>query len=107
MNGLGFLHSNEIIYCDLWPSTILLNEYSKLKLSDFGFSRKTTDYMNLTWDSTGKQGSPYYMAPEVFLDGGIYSFASDLWSFGCMLYEFIAGRPPFFSNSLKELIRMI
>ena len=47
------------------------------------------------------------MAPELFLEGGVYSFASDLWSLGCMMFEFIAGRPPFFSNSLKELIRLI
>lgn len=107
MNGLGFCHSNEIIYCDLRPSTVLLNEYSKLKLADFGFSRKTTDFINTSKDALGKQGSPYYMAPELFLEGGVYSFASDLWSFGCILYEFVTGRPPFYSTSLKELIRMI
>jgi len=47
------------------------------------------------------------MAPELFVDGGVYSFASDIWSFGCILFEFITGSPPFYSNSLKDLIKMI
>lgn len=68
LNGLGHLFSNEIIYCDLKPSTILLNEYSKLKLSDFGVAWKTSDFMNPSKDSQSpsKQGSPFYMAPELF-----------------------------------------
>jgi len=37
------------------------------------------------------------MAPELFQDGGIYSFSSDLWSFGCILYELAVGHPPFVS----------
>ncbi len=45
MNGLGFLHSNGVIYADLKPKTVLLNEYNKLKLSDFGLARMTTDYV--------------------------------------------------------------
>jgi len=51
MHGLGYLHSKEIIYCDLKPSTLLLNEYNKLKLSDFGLARKTTDYTNPSKES--------------------------------------------------------
>ena len=43
MFGLGYLHANEIIYADLKPSTILLNEYNILKLSDFGIARRTID----------------------------------------------------------------
>ena len=46
-----------------------------------------------------KRGTPYYMAPELFEDDGVYSFASDLWSLGIILYEMAAGKPPFFSQS--------
>ena len=107
--GLGWLHANEIIYADLKPSTVLLNEYNNLKLCDFGLARKTTDHMNPGKDSypQGKTGSPYYMAPELFTEGGVYSFASDLWSLGCVLFEFVTGKPPFHSSSLNKLMKMI
>jgi serine/threonine-protein kinase ULK4 len=47
------------------------------------------------------------MAPELFHDSGVHSYFSDFWSLGCVLYELAAGRPPFSSNSLKDLITMI
>ena len=47
------------------------------------------------------------MAPELFAEGGLHSFASDLWALGCVLYECAAGKPPFVSSSLSELMEMI
>jgi len=87
----------------------LLNEYNKLKLNDFGLARTTRDGINPSTDSypRGKSGSPFYMAPELFTNDGVYSFASDLWSLGCLLFEFLVGKPPFHSKSLKSLMRMI
>ena len=71
VEGLSYLHENGIIFADLKPSNILVNEFSQLKLADFGLSKKITD---LTPQSgVGSQehekrqenvGSPYYMAPE-------------------------------------------
>jgi len=84
MKGLSFLHANGIIYGDLKPATLMINEYNNLKLSDFGRARKIADYINPGQENyaRAKTGSPYYMAPELFEDDGVYSFASDLWSFG-------------------------
>ena len=47
------------------------------------------------------------MAPELFNDDGIYSFQSDVWSLGCVLYEMATGLPPFNSNGLQQLITEI
>lgn len=109
IKGLSHLHSNGIIYGDLKPSTLLFNEYNNLKLADFGRARKITDYMNPGQEAyaKAKTGSPYYMAPELFHDDGVYSFASDLWSLGCLIFEFLIGKPPFYSSSLNKLIKMI
>ncbi|CAI2363171.1 unnamed protein product [Moneuplotes crassus] len=109
MKGMYYLHSNGIIYGDLKPSTILFNEYNELKLADFGRAKKITDYINPGQETyaKAKTGSPYYMAPELFQDEGVYSFCSDIWSFGCLLFEFLTGKPPFNSNKLNNLIKLI
>ena len=75
-----YLHANSIIYCDLKPSNVLLNEYSTLKLCDFGLSRKLQDLTGAKTDEEpgdepkAKSGTPYYMAPELFTDDGVHSF---------------------------------
>lgn len=54
-----------------------------------------------------KRGTPCYMAPELFQEGGVHSFASDLWALGCVMYECYVGRPPFVSNSFTQLVNSI
>ena len=110
IEGLSYLHSNGIIYADLKPSNILLNEYGVLKYADFGLSKKITDYKGIQ-DSSGtseagkqKAGTPFYMAPELFQDSGVHSFYSDFWSLGCVLFELATGKPPFHAELLKNLI---
>jgi serine/threonine protein kinase len=47
------------------------------------------------------------MAPELFQDSGVYSYYSDFWSLGCIMIEMATGKPPFYTNSLQELIQQI
>lgn len=54
-----------------------------------------------------KRGTPCYMAPELFQDLGVHSYASDMWALGCVLYECYTGRPPFVGKELTQLIRSI
>ena len=51
-------------------------------------------------------GSPTYLAPEV-LQGSEHSIQSDLWSFGCLLYEMYTGHPPFAGDTFQELVDKI
>jgi len=103
VNALMYLHSRGIIYCDLKPSNVLLNEYGLLKLCDFGLAKKIVDLVNVEKQADGpKKGTPYYMAPE-----GVHSYASDFWALGCVLYELATGKPPFTTTSFHELVGMI
>ncbi|KAF4747280.1 Serine threonine kinase [Perkinsus olseni] len=109
ISGLHHVHRNGIIYGDLKPSNLLFTEEGRLKLCDFGMSQRLTDLENLS--AKGKplprRGTPYYMAPELFLDRGVHSFASDLWALGIVMHELVTGRPPFVSNSFQSLQHLI
>jgi serine/threonine-protein kinase ULK4 len=104
------LHANSIIYADLKPSNVLVNEYNTLKLCDFGLSKKLADLLQKQSEedaSKPKSGTPYYMAPELFSEDGVYSFYSDMWALGCVMYELATGKPPFAATGLKDLIQEI
>jgi len=69
IEGINYLHSNNIIHRDLKCANILLDSNAKIKLSDFGSSKKlkTKDSFDKCELSKSLQGSPYFLAPEVRL----------------------------------------
>ena len=121
--ALQHLHSSGVLYCDLKPSNVLLNEYGVLKLSDFCLARrmdgsadddeenggaaKTNGAKANERENRKKRGTPCYMAPELFSSRGVYSVASDFWALGCVLYEMAFGQPPFVHSDLSKLVPMI
>ncbi|CAH9076090.1 unnamed protein product [Cuscuta epithymum] len=109
VRALQFLHSKGILYCDLKPSNILLDANGLTKLCDFGLSRKLNDISRTPSSQLpqAKRGTPCYMAPELFQDGGVHSYSSDLWALGCVMYECYAGRPPFVAKEFTQLVKSI
>uniref|UniRef100_J3KYF6 Protein kinase domain-containing protein n=1 Tax=Oryza brachyantha TaxID=4533 RepID=J3KYF6_ORYBR len=109
VKALQFLHSQGIIYCDLKPSNVLLDESGCMKLCDFGLARRLKDIEKTDPGDVPQpmRGTPCYMAPELFREGGVHSYASDFWALGCVLYECYAGRPPFVGNEFTQLVKSI
>ena len=91
LNGLEYLHANEVVHCDLKAANILTTKTGDVKLSDFGVS------LNLkikASDPGSVSGTPNWMAPEVIELKGA-STKSDIWSLGCTLVELVTGKPPY------------
>mmetsp|Transcript_44705 Transcript_44705/g.83486 ORF Transcript_44705/g.83486 Transcript_44705/m.83486 type:complete len:276 (-) Transcript_44705:58-885(-) len=108
-SGLLHIHSCGIVYVDLKPANILFDENETLKLGDFGQAQRVEAIEQALADGLqpARRGSPPYMAPELLLEGGLNSFASDLWALGCLLHELLAGSPPFKSASFQQLQQRI
>jgi cGMP-dependent protein kinase 1 len=91
---LEHLYDKNIIYRDLRPDKLFIDEEGYLKLLDFG-TAKLIDGRTFTII-----GNPYYMAPEVIIGKG-YSISADLWSLGVLAYELATHRVPF-GNGEKD-----
>ena len=82
-SGLKEIHNKNIIHRDLNPNNIFISKDYKIKIGDFGISKKL---MNTNNASTNFIGIPGYMAPEL-LDSDKYNNKVDIWSLGCIIYE--------------------
>jgi serine/threonine protein kinase len=85
LDGLDFLHKRGVIHFDLKPKNIFLDEIDQIKLGDLGVAR---NMQSLTSTSVFKGTIPY-MSPEVVNEEEGVDFKTDIWSFGCVLYEMI------------------
>jgi serine/threonine protein kinase len=90
--GLDALHAASILHRDVKPSNILIDEGGTAALCDFGLARMV-DSTRVT-DTGVLLGTPHYLAPEL-VAGGDATPHSDLYAFGCVLYELVTGKPPY------------
>mmetsp|Transcript_97098 Transcript_97098/g.172859 ORF Transcript_97098/g.172859 Transcript_97098/m.172859 type:complete len:340 (+) Transcript_97098:71-1090(+) len=91
MNGLDYLHKRKLLHRDIKPENILHNRSGEVKLTDFGIAKDLDKTLAMAGTFVG---TVTYMSPERCL-GQDYSFASDIWSVGMVIFELSTGRYPF------------
>lgn len=108
LDAIDYMHSKGIIHRDLKPENVLLDDQMHVKITDFGTAKildlKRSNGVGSTSgdpmegaESDRAQsfvGTAEYVSPELLTDKNACK-ASDLWAFGCIIYQLIAGRPPF------------
>ena len=98
IEGLKALHDKKIMHRDIKSANIfLVKDKHQCKIGDMNVSKVIKEKVLRT-----QTGTPYYASPEVWKDEP-YSYKSDLWSIGCVIYELCALRPPFKGKDLDEL----
>jgi serine/threonine protein kinase len=94
---LEYSHRNGIVHRDIKPANVMLTPEGDIKVMDFGIARALKDNSGLT-QTQSVVGTAQYLSPEQ-ARGEVVDARSDLYSTACLLYELLAGRPPFVGDS--------
>lgn len=102
-DGLAYAHEREIVHRDVKPENVLLSGGHSF-LSDFGIARALSMAGKDLTQTGSSMGSPVYMSPEQAAGASNLDGRSDLYSLACMLYEMLAGEPPYAGKNPQALI---
>mmetsp|Transcript_53716 Transcript_53716/g.142842 ORF Transcript_53716/g.142842 Transcript_53716/m.142842 type:complete len:608 (+) Transcript_53716:140-1963(+) len=103
LRALDYIHSRKVLHRDLKTSNIFLTKKASIvKIGDFGISR----VLEGTMEAITVVGTPYYMSPEV-CENKPYTFKSDVWALGCVLYELCVLKHAFSASNLLGLVYKI
>lgn len=101
--ALKYMHDMHVLHRDLKSQNLFLTSSDRLRVGDFGIS-KVLD--NTAAFARTAIGTPYYLSPEICQEKP-YSFGSDVWALGCVLYEMAALRVPFDAQNIQALVQKI
>jgi len=103
LSALEYAHGERVYHRDLKPSNMLIDKAGQLKIIDFGIAYMA-GMRRLTWRWAGSTlGTPDYMAPEQ-IQGRRGDARSDIYAMGAILYEMLAGQPPFDGKDITEVM---
>ena len=92
-----------MLHRDLKTQNVLVTKDTRVKIGDFGISKKLENTEELAKTSLG---TPYYLSPEI-INGNPYDYKSDAWMLGCVLYEMCTLKRPFTGDSFGEVLKNI
>lgn len=106
-SALDYLHSHQIVFRDLKPSNIGYDQNENVKLFDFGLARELPrkEYGE-DYTLTQNTGSPRYMSPECY-KGTDYGLATDVYSFGLILWELGTLKKPYNDMKMSNLVKRV
>ena len=126
LDTIDYMHSQGVIHRDLKPENVLLDDQMHVKITDFGTAKilntprrtsRTNEEGGVPLPGNGQDvddpnransfvGTAEYVSPELLRDKNACK-ASDLWAFGCIIYQLLAGRPPFKAGNEYQTFQKI
>ncbi|KAG9084710.1 hypothetical protein FRC06_003933 [Ceratobasidium sp. 370] len=108
-SGVAYLHGVGTVHGDIKGLNVLVSHDGTPKLIDFGNSRLSSSTLHFTGLQTASIFSTRWTAPELLIDGGIYSMEADVYALGMTILEVITSRVPFHDlrNDLAVITRVV